>query len=150
MVFNCYVFIDPEAEAEAYVRQRSPVFRFPGVWGWGVNEARMAWLLWTLDGSPPGDPSPAQREAALAPPEVEYPLMCDFPNRSLHFLAGLCDAHLQGLASEWASASLWGRDRVEPGDLEDLLRGMRQLARHALFANCGMYLWVSVAGAEED
>ena len=76
--------------------------------------------------------------------------MCDFPNCSLHFLAGLCDVDLQGLASEWASASLWGRDRVEPGDLEDLLRGMRQLARHALFANCGMYLWVSVAGAEED
>ena len=66
MVFNCYVFIDPEAEAEAYVCERSPVFRFPGVWGWGVNEARMAWLLWTLDGAPPAIRRPLSAEPCRA------------------------------------------------------------------------------------
>ena len=83
MAFNCYVFIDPEAEAEAYVRQRSPVFRFPGVWGWGVNEARMAWLLWTLDGSPHGDPSPAQRAKRCWCPTA----VCTFGKRAPRLVA---------------------------------------------------------------
>lgn len=150
MTCACDVFIATEAEADAYVRPRSPVFRFPGVRGRGVNEGRLAWLFWTLSDSPGDYAVSGEAVAELAPDEVELPARYEIPHHLVHALAGLCDAHLQGLASEWACDGPCENDRVEPGDLEDLLLGMRQLARHALVAQCGMFLWLGAAGADED
>jgi hypothetical protein len=72
----------------------------------------------------------------------------EIPHPFLHALAGLCDAHLQGAASEWACADVWENHGVTSGALAELLLGIRELARHALFARCGMYLWVGEVEAD--
>jgi len=60
-------------------------------------------------------------------------------------LATLPDERITAVAARWAAAEEWGRP-YEPGELDDTVRGLRDLAREAHLPDQHMYLWWSIKG----
>ncbi|GIJ44393.1 hypothetical protein Val02_12790 [Virgisporangium aliadipatigenens] len=55
-------------------------------------------------------------------------------------LAALPDERIAPVAARWATAEEWGVEWA-PGELDDTVRGLRDLAREVRFPEQHMYLW---------